>query len=323
MILVTGGTGFIGRKLVAGLTAAGQPVRVLIRPSPQSPELPKGVPVEAAIANLNDERSLRAALSRVKIVYHLAGEERRGAYGNLMASDIAGTQALVRAAADAGVERIFFLSHLGADRASAYPLLKVKAIAEESIRRSGIAYTILRSAVVFGPGDHFTSGLAWLAHAAPFFFLLPGDGRMLMQPVWIDDLVTSLVWALDDPSTINQTYEVGGAEYLSMRQIAEIVLQCLGRRRLLVNTNMPLLRGLTVFLESLFPHLPVSIYWMDYLATNRTCALDTLPRTFHLIPTRFTPAQLNYLRLIDWRAYTRQALAGLLRGRPRRQKRIR
>lgn len=323
MILVTGGTGFVGRRLVAGLSAAGQQVRVLIRPSPQSPGLPKGVPIEAAIASLNDERSLRAALSKVSTVYHLAGEERRGAYGNLMTSDIGGTQTLVRAASDAGVERIFFLSHLGADRASAYPLLKVKAIAEESIRRSGIPFTILRSAVAFGPGDHFSTGLAWLVHAAPLFFLLPGNGRMLMQPIWVDDLVTSLIWALDDASTINQTYEIGGAEYLSMRQIVEIVLLSLGKRRLLVNTNMPLLRGLTMFLESIFPNLPVSIYWMDYLATNRTCALDTLPRNFHLIPTRFSAAQIDYLRKTDWRAYTRRSLSGFLRGRPRRQKRIR
>ena len=129
MILVTGGTGFIGKSLIRNLVESGNVVRTLIRPSPRSPELPHGVPVEIAVSSLNDARSLRAAMVGVKVVYHLAGVERRGAYADLMAVDIQGTRLVTEAAADAGVERIFFLSHLGADRASAFPVLKAKAIA--------------------------------------------------------------------------------------------------------------------------------------------------------------------------------------------------
>jgi uncharacterized protein YbjT (DUF2867 family) len=90
------------------------------------------------------------------------------------------------------------VSHLGADRASAYPVLKAKGIAEESIRRCGIDYTILRSAILFGPGDFFTTLLACLASAQPIFFLLPGDGDTVLQPLWVEDLATGLAWALDD-----------------------------------------------------------------------------------------------------------------------------
>jgi uncharacterized protein YbjT (DUF2867 family) len=94
--------------------------------------------------------------------------------------DILGTQAVARAARDAGVKRIFFVSHLGADRASAYPVLKAKAIAEEYLRRSGVDYTIYRSAIVYGPQDGFTTGLAKLLSTSPFF-LVPGDASTLFS----------------------------------------------------------------------------------------------------------------------------------------------
>ncbi len=300
MILVTGSTGFIGSTLVRKLVESGQEVRLLLRPSPQSPRLPMGLSVDVAVSSLNDERSLRAAMVGVDTVYHLAGVERQGAYADLMKVDIQGTQAVARAAKDAGVERFVFLSHLGADRASAYPILKAKAIAEESIRRSGIDYTIIRSAVVYGADDGFTTALAGLIATVPMIYLIPGDGRTLIQPLWVEDLVTCLIWALDNETIINETIEIGGPEYLTFKQVLEMVMQAIDINRTLISTRPPYLRGLTVFLESLFPGLPVSVYWLDYLATNRTCTLDTIVRTFDLMPARMSQ-NLDYLKEQDWR----------------------
>ena len=300
VILVTGGTGFIGRSLIRQLTEAGYPVRLLIRPSPRSPNLPRGVPVEVALTTLNDERSLRAAMAGVDTVYHLAGVERRGAYADLMAVDIQGTQAVVNAAKDAGVGRFFFLSHLGADRASAYPVFKAKAIAEEFVRRGGVDYTILRTALVFGPNDGFTTGLAQLLQALPFFFLVPGEGDTLLQPLWVEDLATALLWALDDEATRNQVYSLGGPEYLSFNDVLYLVMEKVRLHRTPVYLKPPYLRGITVLLETLFPSLPVSVYWLDYLAANRTCSLDTLPRFFNLMPARMSH-RLDYLRGVNWR----------------------
>src|SRR5215475_2010606 len=160
MILVTGATGFIGRALVRQLSDTGHEVRVLLRPSPKSPRLPKGVPVEVAVVSLNDERGLRAALRGVDQIYHLASAAAQGLQGNLLTTDIEGTRNLAVAAADAGVQRFVFLSHLGADRASAFPIHKSKGIAEEHIRKSGVPHTIMRSSIIFGPEDGFTTALA-------------------------------------------------------------------------------------------------------------------------------------------------------------------
>jgi len=300
MILVTGGTGFIGKALVRHLTEAGFPVRLLIRPSKQSPNLPRGVPVEVAVSNLMDERSILSAMMDVDIVYHLAGVEWHGADASLMDVDILGTQTVSQVAAEAGVKRFFYLSHLGADRASAYPVLKAKAIAEENIRRSGVTHTIFRTALVYGLNDHFTSGLARLLNALPYFFFVPEEGNTLLQPIWVEDLATCLVWALDNDLTINQTYSIGGPEYLTFNHIVESILEQIKLRRRLVHMFPPYLRGLTVLFESMFPGLPVSVYWLDYLATNRTCSIDVMTRVFNILPARFDHT-LDHLKDSNWR----------------------
>lgn len=301
MILVTGATGFIGRALVRHLSETGQEVRVLLRPSPSSPRLPKGVPVEVAVVSLNDERGVRAALRGVHQVFHLASAAGLGPRGNLFTTDIEGTRNLTNAAKDAGVERLVFLSHVGADRASAFPVHKAKGIAEEFIRKSGVPHTIIRSTTVFGPEDHFTTIIAAALRSVPFFFPLPGDGRVLLQPLWVEDLVTALMWASQNPETLNTTYEIGGGEYFTFRQIVETLMPVVHAPRAFVPLSFPTMRALFVTLDPLIPNANISTYWLDYLAVNRTCPVDNLPRTFGLMPARFA-YRLDYLARKPWYA---------------------
>lgn len=305
MIFVTGGTGFIGQVLLRQLVAAGQPVRTLIHPSAGSPSLPRGIPIEVAVCSLNDERSLRAALKGVDVVYHLVSAERRGGRADLLTVDIQGTQALVQACREAGVKKMFYLSRLGADRGSAYPVLKAKAIAENFIRQSGIPATILRSAVAYGPGDWFTTGLARMAHAIPVIFPLPGEGNTLLQPLWVEDLVTCLVWALEDDSLLNQTLSIGGSEALPFRDIVRQIFHSAGIKRILVPFSAPYMRTGTVMMEHGNPNYPLSVFWLDELAADRTCPLDAIPRFFGLMPSRFSQ-RLNHLNGIKWSDFRRK-----------------
>jgi uncharacterized protein YbjT (DUF2867 family) len=308
MILLTGGTGFIGRSLTRQLVENGNQVRILLRPSARTPRLPVGIPVEVAVSSLNDIRGLRAAMKGVEAVYHLVGGEGEGGRANLQTVDIDGTRSLCQAAADARVGRLFYLSHLGADRAAGFPVLKAKGIAEEYIRKSGVPYTILRGSILFGPDDEFTTGLAMLLAAAPGILPLPSKGQTLVQPLWVEDAVTCLIWALDNPETVNRTYEIGGSEYLSLRQVIESVMEITRQPRLLVNWPTQLMRGLTILMEFIYPRFPTSIFWIDYLAVNRTCPVDTIPRIFGLMPARFA-SRLDYLRGGHW---TRRLFRSLL-----------
>jgi NADH dehydrogenase len=299
MFLITGGTGFIGRALLRHMFEAGHPLRTLIRPSPRTPRLPTGVPLEVAVASLSDPRGLRAALSGVDYIIHLASAEGLGNRGDLFTTDIQGTKNLAEAAADAGVKRIVYVSHLGADRMSAFAVHKAKGIAEEHIRRSGVPYTILRSSIVFGPEDRFTVPLTRLLRAAPGLFPLPGGGRAVVQPLWIEDLVTCILWAFEKPEMENQTCEIGGSEYFPLRQVVETIMDVNRRRRIIVPLSMPNMRVLIILLDAMFPNFPFSSYSLDYFSINRTCPVDNLTRAFGLMPARFT-YRLEYLRRVPW-----------------------
>ncbi|MCC6187454.1 MAG: NAD(P)H-binding protein [Anaerolineales bacterium] len=310
MILVTGATGFVGRALLPRLAEGGHTVRVMLRPSRRSPQLPRGVPVQVSIARLDDERGLRAAMAGVEAVIHLVGSEWRGPEGDPLIVDAAGTRGVAEAARAAGVKRLIYLSHLGADRASAYPVLKAKGIAEEFVRQSGVPYTILRSALLFGPDDLFVNVLAALLKLGPGVFLLPGDGRSALQPLWVDDLATCIEWSLAEGSFLNETLELGGPEFIPLRMMVETVMEVLGVRRLVVPVRPVYLRAGAWFLEQLLPRSLLTTRWLDYLAISRTCELTSVTQYFGLKPTRFSPATLGYLRDKRWLPELRRFFQG-------------
>jgi uncharacterized protein YbjT (DUF2867 family) len=227
-------------------------------------------------------------------VIHLASAESLGRAAQLTTVDIQGTQAIVEAASQAGISRFIYLSHLGADRASAYPLLKAKAIAEYAIKTSDIPYTIIRSALAFGESDHFTNGLAFLLKVSPYFVMLPDDGSVLLQPIWVEDLATIIAWTLDMPQTINETIEVGGPEYISFKEICLMIAEKINVKRKFVEVPPVSLNLFTEFLEIITPNFPTSVFWLDYLASNRTTSMDILPRMYSLIPARLGQ-RLGYL----------------------------
>jgi NADH dehydrogenase len=179
-------------------------------------------------------------------------------------------------------------------------VLRAKGIAEEFIRQSGLEYTILRAAVLFGEADVFFNILAALLQIQPLVFLMPGDGRTNLQPLWVGDLVTCIQWGLSDNVGLNQTLSLGGPEFVTVEQAAAILMEVLNLRRAIVHVPPVYLRGLTWLIEEILPRAPLTSHWLDYLAISRTCELTSVTRYFGLKPKRFSPPNLGYLRAKHW-----------------------
>lgn len=251
------------------------------------------------MSSLSDERGLRAALLGVEALIHLAGGEGEGSRAELGVSDAEGTARLVKAAEEGGTRRILFLSHLGVDRASAFPVLQAKALGEEAVRRGGVPYTILRSALAFGPEDGWTTSIAMTLALSPGIYLVPGGGTTTLQPIWIDDLATAIVWALDEPALAGRTYEIGGPEYLSWRDIVGLIMRETKIHRGLASAPTPVVRALIRLGEMILRRPTFTPFLIDYLAANRVASLETLPRAFGLQPARME-SHLEYLRGRRW-----------------------
>ena len=309
MILVTGATGFVGRALVPRLVEGGATVRCLIRPSKHSPRLPKEIPLQVAIAPITDFRGVRAAMVGVDTVIHLASAEWRGARGSLQKVDVDGTRKMIEAAKEAGVGRLIYLSHVGADKSSAYDVHRTKGYVEDLIRRSEIPHTIFRSTLLYGEEDSFANCIAMALATVPSVFLMPANGKMLVQPLWVEDLVTCIEWSLDDLTTINQTLTLGGPEFITFEQMTRIIMEATRLTRTFVPVGIPYLRWGAAFLERFLPRSPITTRWLDHLAVNRITELVSVTRYFGLKPARFEQT-INYMAERDWSAEMRKYVWG-------------
>jgi len=295
MILITGGSGFIGRHLVERLLADGRPVRCLVSerlakqpPWPQMPEM--------IVGTLLDEEALFHAVTGVHTVIHLENAQWWGRMRDLERVELVGTRNLIAAARAARVGRIITLSHLGSTPAAAYPLLRIKGMLEELIRASGLAYTIIRSGLVFGEGDAFVSHIAMQLSANPLFFLMPGRGEVILHPIYIDDLVQAIVNSLELIDTVDTTQEIGGPEYITLGDMISTVMRVTGTRRFVIPTPPYLLRGFAAIYTRVMPRSLITTQWFDLLATNHTAQLGNIINNFGIHPRRFEDTLLTYMR---------------------------
>jgi NADH dehydrogenase len=294
MILVTNATGFVGRAVVRRLADEGADLRCLLTPSRREQRLPTGISFSTVSASLDDLPALRTTMQGVTGILHLVGEDAPGREARLE-HYAEHTANLIEAAREAGVSRLVYLSRLGADRASAYPIFRATGEAEAKVRESGLDFTILRSAITYGSEDTFITVLAMLTKTAPFVLPLP-EGRMVsFQPLWIEDLVTCLITALERDDLVGQTVPLGGPEHFSLEQMVTQVLETLGARRRLVHVRAPLARAMVGVADAFLPRTPVPLRWLDVLAVGSATDLGTLPRHFGFEPRRFAQG-LEFLR---------------------------
>jgi uncharacterized protein YbjT (DUF2867 family) len=313
MILVTGATGFIGRHMVARLMEDGRRVRCLL-PAQQARQLPWEQTPEIVIGNVLDEEALFRAVTGVHTIVHLESAQWWGRPRDLERIELVGTRNLITVARAARVGRIITLSHLGASPAAAYTLLRVKGLVEDAIRSSGLAYTIIRSGVVFGQEDSFVNHIAMLLRTNPFFVLMPGRGEVVLHPIYIDDMVAVLVRSLEAVNTVDTVLEIGGAEYLTLDDLIRTVMRVSGTQRVIIPVPPYLMRWMAAVYSRILPRSLVTTQWLDLLATNRTAPLSNIFNYFQIQPRRFEDTLLTYMR---GRRYLWPLVRYSLRRRPR------
>ena len=238
MILLTGATGTIGTPLLRRLTAAGEPVRCLVRePRRLGPER---VRVQIALGDLGNPASFRNAMRGVDTVVHLAAAIRDQPGGSIEELDAVATLRLVRAAERAGVKRFVFFSAIGASLHSPSRFFRSKALAERAIEEADVEATVFAPSIVYSPGDPWITLLDRLTRlpVAP----VSGSGDALYQPIWAEDVADCVVSALRN-SNGQRRYELAGPEALTYDGIVKTALRAFGRRRRLLHVPLPVVRA--------------------------------------------------------------------------------
>ena len=253
LVTVFGGSGFVGRNVVRALAKRDYRIRVAVR----RPELaghlqPLGRvgQIHTVQANLRYPESVAAALRDSHVAINLVGILTESGAQTFEAVQAEGAANVAKAAAAAGA-RLVHVSAIGADAESTASYARAKAAGEAAALAAVPEAVIMRPSVVFGPEDQFTNRFAGLARISPFLPLI-GGGETKMQPVYVGDVATAVADAVDGKAQAGATYELGGPEVLSFREILKIILDITDRDRAL----LPLPFGLALLQAALLQFAP-------------------------------------------------------------------
>lgn len=250
LVTVFGGSGFLGRHIVSALARRDYRIRVAVR----RPELaghlqPLGRvgQIHSVQANLRYPASIAAAVRDAGVVVNLVGILAESGKQTFDALQGQGAGAVAQAAAAVGA-RMVHVSAIGADAASASRYARAKAAGEKAVLAAVPSAVVMRPSVVFGPEDQFTNRFAALARMSPVVPLV-GGGANRLQPVYVGDVAQAVASAVDGLAKPGATYELGGPEVLTMRQVIEIILQTIQRRRALVSLPFGLAKAQAALLQ--------------------------------------------------------------------------
>ncbi len=251
MILLTGGTGFVGGHVLKALQASGRPVRCLVRGSAD-------LDAELVQGDMTDPASLQWAVEGVDAVVHLVAirQGKRERFERVMAQ---GTRDLLSASKDAGVGRFVLMSALGTSEESKdlVPYYGAKWEMEQAVEGAGIPYVIFRPSFVFAGDGGILPTFAKLARLAPVT-PITGPGTQRIQPIWADDVGAYFDRAIDLEAATNRMFELGGPDVVSWNEFWERLKEVRGIRRPSVHVPMGLMRANALVTERLPGNIPLT-----------------------------------------------------------------
>jgi NADH dehydrogenase len=255
-VLVTGATGFVGREVLRQLGTAGYDAIVLARNPDRARAQLAGIPCPTVVrqGDVLDASSLCGAADGCEAVIHLVGiisEIGRQTFENV---HFRATQNLIAEAKRAGVGRWVHMSALGVRPNARSRYHQTKWAAEEVVRGSGLAWTIFRPSIIYGPEDHFVNLFAGMARLSPVLPVM-GSGQSMLQPIPVTGVARCFVGALTTPASVGKTFDVCGPAPLSFDGVVDAILEAMGRHRWKVHVPMALARVQAALLEQIFPRL--------------------------------------------------------------------
>jgi uncharacterized protein YbjT (DUF2867 family) len=256
---VLGGSGFIGRYIVKRLAARGNVIAVGCRNAEQAKFLkPLGdvgqiVPLNVSIG---DEALLPVFLAGNDALVNCVGVLQEKGPQTFDLLHHTGPARLARFAREAGVEHFVHLSAIGADSRSSSAYARTKAAGEQAVRDAFPTVTILRPSVVFGPEDQFFNRFATVAMFSPVLPLI-GGGETRFQPVYVGDVADAVVKCLEDPAATGRLYELGGPKIYTFREVLELLLSEIRRKRWLLDIPFGLAAA-QARLMSILPNPPLT-----------------------------------------------------------------
>lgn len=300
-VLLTGGSGFVGREILRQLHSEGHVIRLLSRDCASAQRLQQklNLPFEFRQGDVLEAASLAGTMTGVEAVIHLVGIIREFRENRFERVHTGGTRNLVDAAQQAGVARFVHMSALGTRPAAKSRYHQSKWAAEEIVRGSGLQWTILRPSIIYGPEDEFVNLFARMAGFSPILPVM-GDGCAKLQPIAVPLVARCFVGALTQPASIRKEFELCGPQALSFNDVLKTILQVLGKRRALIHLPMRLARIQACLMEWVFPLLlrqpsPLNRDQLLMLQEDNTGNPDDSTKLFGLKPTSFKEGISAYL----------------------------
>src|SRR6516165_749910 len=268
-ITVFGGTGFIGRHLVAVLLRSGATVRVAVRhPGRVKMAAEPAKAPEIVQADILEDTSVGSAIAGADAVFNLVGILTETTTQTYRAIHVEGARRVALAAQRHGVTRLIHVSALGASPTSPAAISdRTKAEGERAVRAVFPQATIVRPSLTFGEDDHFFSRFATMIRSSPVLPLI-GGGTTRFQPVFVGDVTAGLLELLKRSETAGKTYEFGGTQVYSFKALLELLLSALNRQRILLPIPFALAEMQAGLLE-LLPNPPLTRDQVRLLKTDK------------------------------------------------------
>ena len=293
VILVTGGTGFVGSHLVPQLVETGDKIRCLVR-SPAKAKTLQRYGVELVLGDVTRLQILEQAMRGVETVIHLVAIIRESKDATFDRINAQGTTNVLQAAMESGVKRFIHMSALGASPSPKYRYTYSKWQGEEAVRSINLGFAIFRPSVIFGQGSGFITQLIRSLMMSPFLAPVPGSGKTRFQPIWVEDVATCIVRELKDGKT-GQTYEIGGPEHLTYEQILDTVIRVLEIKRTKVHIPLALMRPAVMAMEKTMQNPPVTLAELAQLEVDNTTGVNSVEHLFGFKPFALSQG-LDYIK---------------------------